>query len=153
MKERLHLILLMDTRICTDYSTNENSKEEKNFTGNYILNYLHVCLFLLLYFPFQCLWKLRQTNKEFFDCMLKRVIKSFCNTSSKVIKFNMCCEQMGKLIKKVHKNDLHNAEYPPVSTNTFSFTGNFSLICGRNVSTKVVCGIILFFEKKAMLKI
>ena len=30
---------------------------------------------------------------------------------------------------------------------------NSEIICGRNVSTKVVCGIILFFEKKAMLKI
>ena len=30
---------------------------------------------------------------------------------------------------------------------------NSEIICGQNVSTKVVCGIILFFEKKAMLKI
>ena len=30
---------------------------------------------------------------------------------------------------------------------------NSEIICGRNVSTKVVCGIILFFEKKAMPKI
>ena len=30
---------------------------------------------------------------------------------------------------------------------------NSEIICGRNVSTKVVCGIILFFEKRAMLKI
>ena len=27
------------------------------------------------------------------------------------------------------------------------------IICGQNVGTKVVCGMILFFEKKAMLKI
>ena len=27
------------------------------------------------------------------------------------------------------------------------------IICGQNVGTKVVCGIIFFFEKKAMLKI
>ena len=30
---------------------------------------------------------------------------------------------------------------------------NSEIICGQNVSTKVVCGILLFFEKKAMLKI
>ena len=30
---------------------------------------------------------------------------------------------------------------------------NSEIICGQNVSTKVVCGIIFFFEKKAMLKI
>ena len=30
---------------------------------------------------------------------------------------------------------------------------NSEIICGQNVSTKVVCGIFLFFEKKAMLKI
>ena len=30
---------------------------------------------------------------------------------------------------------------------------NSEIICGQNVSRKVVCGIILFFEKKAMLKI
>ena len=30
---------------------------------------------------------------------------------------------------------------------------NSEIICGRNVGTKVVCGMILFFEKKAMLKI
>ena len=30
---------------------------------------------------------------------------------------------------------------------------NSEIICGQNVSTKVVCGMILFFEKKAMLKI
>ena len=29
---------------------------------------------------------------------------------------------------------------------------NSEIICGQNVSTKVVCGILLFFEKKAMLK-
>ena len=30
---------------------------------------------------------------------------------------------------------------------------NSEMICGQNVSTKGVCGIIFFFEKKAMLKI
>ena len=30
---------------------------------------------------------------------------------------------------------------------------NSEIICGQNVGTKVVCGIILFFEKKAMPKI
>ena len=30
---------------------------------------------------------------------------------------------------------------------------NSEIICGQNVGTKVVCGIIFFFEKKAMLKI
>ena len=30
---------------------------------------------------------------------------------------------------------------------------NSEIICGQNVSTKEVCGMILFFEKKAMLKI
>ena len=30
---------------------------------------------------------------------------------------------------------------------------NSEIICGQNVGTKVVCGMILFFEKKAMLKI
>ena len=30
---------------------------------------------------------------------------------------------------------------------------NSEIICGRNVNTKVVCGMILFFKKKAMLKI
>ena len=30
---------------------------------------------------------------------------------------------------------------------------NSEIICGHNVGTKVVCGIIFFFEKKAMLKI
>ncbi len=30
---------------------------------------------------------------------------------------------------------------------------NSEIICGQNVDTKVVCGIIFFFEKKAMLKI
>ena len=30
---------------------------------------------------------------------------------------------------------------------------NSEIICGQNVSTKVVCGMILFFEKKSMLKI
>ena len=30
---------------------------------------------------------------------------------------------------------------------------NSEIICGQNVSTKVVCGINFFFEKKAMLKI
>ena len=41
-----------------------------------------------------------------------------------------------------------------VIQNLYVFTPpNSEIICGRNVSTKVVCGIILFFEKKAMLKI
>ena len=30
---------------------------------------------------------------------------------------------------------------------------NSEIICGQNVGTKVVCGMILYFEKKAMLKI
>ena len=30
---------------------------------------------------------------------------------------------------------------------------NSEIICGQNVGTKVVCGIIFFFEKKAMMKI
>ena len=30
---------------------------------------------------------------------------------------------------------------------------NSEIICGQNVGKKVVCGMILFFEKKAMLKI
>ena len=30
---------------------------------------------------------------------------------------------------------------------------NSEIICGQNVGTKVVCGIIFFFEKKSMLKI
>ena len=30
---------------------------------------------------------------------------------------------------------------------------NSEIICGQNVGTKVVCVMILFFEKKAMLKI
>ena len=30
---------------------------------------------------------------------------------------------------------------------------NSEIICGQNVGTKVVCGMILFFEKKAILKI
>ena len=30
---------------------------------------------------------------------------------------------------------------------------NSEIICGQTVGTKVVCGMILFFEKKAMLKI
>ena len=30
---------------------------------------------------------------------------------------------------------------------------NSEIICGQNVGTKVVCGIIFFFDKKAMLKI
>ena len=30
---------------------------------------------------------------------------------------------------------------------------NSEIICGQNVGTKVVCGMILFFEKKAMLKV
>ena len=30
---------------------------------------------------------------------------------------------------------------------------NSEIICGQNVSTKVVCGIFLFSKKKAMLKI
>ena len=30
---------------------------------------------------------------------------------------------------------------------------NSEIICGQNVSTKVVCGIFLFFKKKTMLKI
>ena len=30
---------------------------------------------------------------------------------------------------------------------------NSEIICGQKVGTKVVCGIIFFFEKKAMLKI
>ena len=30
---------------------------------------------------------------------------------------------------------------------------NSEIICDQNVGTKVVCGIIFFFEKKAMLKI
>ena len=30
---------------------------------------------------------------------------------------------------------------------------NSEIICGQNVGTKVVCGMILFFQKKAMLKI
>ena len=30
---------------------------------------------------------------------------------------------------------------------------NSEIICGQNVGTKVVCGIIFFFEKIAMLKI
>ena len=38
-------------------------------------------------------------------------------------------------------------------TQSRSTPTNSEIICGRNVSTKVVCGIILFFKKKAMLKI
>ena len=34
-----------------------------------------------------------------------------------------------------------------------STPSNSEIICGQNVSTKVVCGIIFFYEKKAMLKI
>ena len=30
---------------------------------------------------------------------------------------------------------------------------NSKIICGQNVGTKVVCGMILLLEKKAMLKI
>ena len=30
---------------------------------------------------------------------------------------------------------------------------NSEIICGQNVGTKVVCGMLLFFKKKAMLKI
>ena len=42
-------------------------------------------------------------------------------------------------MSEVHKNKIT----PP----------NSEIICGQNVGTKVVCGMILFFEKKAMLKI
>ena len=35
----------------------------------------------------------------------------------------------------------------------FCTPSNSEIICGQNVSTKVVCGIIFFFEKIAMLKI
>ena len=41
-----------------------------------------------------------------------------------------------------------------IHKSTCKFTPpNSEIICGQNVSTKVVCGIIFFFEKKAMLKI
>ena len=47
-------------------------------------------------------------------------------------------------VKPVWKKKIGNTSYitPP----------NSEIICGRNVSTKVVCGMILFFEKKAILK-
>ena len=54
----------------------------------------------------QCSWKLSQTNKEFFDCMLKKSFEKIIQHFFQVIKFNICCEQMGKLIKKVRKNHL-----------------------------------------------
>ena len=38
-------------------------------------------------------------------------------------------------------------------TLSYSTPPNSEIICGQNVGTKVVCGIIFFFEKKAMLKI
>ena len=41
----------------------------------------------------------------------------------------------------------HNTLYSPPTPS------NSEMICGQNVGTKVVCGMILFFEKKAMLKI
>ena len=36
---------------------------------------------------------------------------------------------------------------------THSTPPNSEIICGQNMGTKVVCGMILFFKKKAMLKI
>ena len=46
------------------------------------------------------------------------------------------------------------AEFEVVEVKGSSSTPpNSEIICGQNVGTKVVCGIILFFEKKAMLKI
>ena len=52
--------------------------------------------------------------------------------------------------------DLHGTPDTPVSrivTVKLPTPPNSEIICGQNVSTKVVCGILLFFEKKAMLKI
>ena len=40
-----------------------------------------------------------------------------------------------------------------LTNNIISTPSNSEIICGQNVSTKVVCGIIFFFEKKPMLKI
>ena len=45
-------------------------------------------------------------------------------------------EFMGKTFQAAHKT-------PP----------NSDIICGQNVGTKVVCGMIFFFKRKAMLKI
>ena len=38
-------------------------------------------------------------------------------------------------------------------TGTYFTPSNSEIICGQNVSTKVVCGKVLFSEKKALLKI
>ena len=43
----------------------------------------------------------------------------------------------------VTQRSIENLSTPP----------NSEIICGRNVGTKMVRGMILFFEKKAMLKI
>ena len=41
----------------------------------------------------------------------------------------------------------------PTAGMTCATPSDSEIICGQNVGTKVVCGMILFFEKKAMLKI
>ena len=52
--------------------------------------------------------------------------------------------------------DLYGSDLQAKSTSgtiTLDTPPNSEIICGQNVGTKVVCGIIFFFEKKAMLKI
>ena len=66
----------------------------------------------------------------------------------KVNIFVMCAGLMQKCPLKISKN------YRIIFIwNTLNTPPNSEIICGQNVGTKVVCGMILFFEKKAMLKI
>ena len=53
-------------------------------------------------------------------------------------------EKNGKGEKRLAFSALFTKEFTPP---------NSEIICGQNVGTKVVCGMILFFEKKTMLKI
>ena len=48
---------------------------------------------------------------------------------------------------------IHNVFYDKILVLCPITPPNSKIICGQNVGTKVVCGMILFFEKKAMLKI
>ena len=62
----------------------------------------------------------------------------------------ICDKLHGILVVDVLFSEYYMHRY---SIKLFFTPPNSEIICGQNVGTKVVCGIIFFFEKKAMLKI
>ena len=66
-----------------------------------------------------------------------------CESILEIIKGKILSDENFLIHEMFFEKNIHDWTTPP----------NSEIICGQNVGTKVVCGIIFFFEKKGMLKI